>query len=178
MRLLPTSHRKRRRLAYAGAAAGVAGAIALAILLIPRGNTLPSRFSSSAAQTVRRRKQVPLTRADRREIDRTLDRFVPAAVGRHDPGTAWAYAAADLRRGTTREDWNRGDIPVPPYPVHSGPTHSWVLLYSYRNLAGLELGLRPKPHAKVGNAAFFVTMRHERGHWRVASIALRAVYPP
>jgi hypothetical protein len=104
--------------------------------------------------------------------------FVPAAVGRHHPMRARALAAPELLRGTTRADWARGDLPVQPYPVRAGPTHDYVVLYSFRNLAGLELGLSPAPKAKVGNAAFVVTMKRIAGRWLVASIAMRALYPP
>ena len=155
-----------------------AAVVALLIAFVPRGHTFGNNFSSAPAQTVAKRKQVPLTRADRREIDTALDRFVPPAVGRRDPIRARPYAASDLLRGTTRRDWVRGDIPVPPYPVRQGQTHAYIVLYSFPRVAGLELGLHPRKAAKVGNAAFFVTMKRQHGRWLVASIALRAVYPP
>jgi len=178
VQLLPSSPRFRRRLLRVGIVVAAAGVVALLIAFVPRGHTFGNHFSSTPAQTVAKRKQVPLTRADRREIDTALDRFVPPAVGRHEPIRARPYAASDLLRGTTRRDWVRGDIPVPPYPVRQGQTHAYVVLYSFRNVAGLELGLHPRKGAKVGNAAFFVTMKRQHRRWLVASIALRAVYPP
>ena len=178
MPLLPESPRMRRRLLRAGIVLAAAAGVALLIAFVPRGHSLGNAFSSTAVQTVRRQRTVPLTRADRSEIDAVLDGFVPAAVGRHDPIRARAFAAPDLLRGTTREDWVKGDIPAPPYPVRPGPTHEYVVLYSFRNLAGLELGLHPAKGAKVGNAAFFVTMKRVGGRWLVSSIALHAVYPP
>jgi len=178
VQLLPSSARMRRRLLRLGIVAAAAVVIALLIAFVPRGHTFGNHFSSAPAQTVAKQKQVPLTRADRREIDTVLDRFVPPALGRHDPIRARPYAASDLLRDTTRRDWVTGDIPVPPYPVRRGQTHAYVVLYSFRNIAGLELGLHPKKGAKVGNAAFFVTMKRQHGRWLVASIALRAIYPP
>ena len=178
MQLLPSSPRTRRRLLRLGLVALAAGVVALLIAFVPRGHTFGNHFSSAPAQTVAKRKAVPLTRADRREIDTALDRFVPPAVGRKHPIRARPYAASDLLRGTTRRDWVRGDIPVPPYPVRQGQTHAYVVLYSFKDVAGLELGLHPRKGAKVGNAAFFVTMKRQHGRWLVASIALRAVYPP
>jgi hypothetical protein len=178
VQLLPSSPRARRRLLRAGIVVAAAAVVALLIAFVPRGHTFGNNFSSAPVQTVARRKQVPLTRHDRREIDTALDRFVPPAVGRHHPIRARRYAASDLLRGTTRRDWVRGDIPVPPYPVRLGQTHAYVVLYSFRDLAGLELGLHPRKGSKVGNAAFFVTMKRQHGRWLVASIALRAIYPP
>jgi hypothetical protein len=178
VQLLPSSARARRRLLRVGIVVALAAVVALLIAFVPRGHTFGNNFSSAPAQTVRKQKQVPLTSADRREIDRVLDGFVGPAVGRRDPLRARRYAAPDLLRGTTREDWVRGDIAVPPYPVRPGPTHEYVVLYSFRDVASLELGLHPRKHAKVGNAAFFVTMRRVHRRWRVASIALHAEYPP
>ena len=116
-----SSHRARRRLLRLGVVAGAAVVVGLLIAFVPRGHTFGNHFSSAPAQTVVNRKQVPLTRADRREIDTALDRFVPPAVGRRHPIRARPYAASDLLRGTTRRDWVKGDIPVPPYPVRPGP---------------------------------------------------------
>ncbi len=174
---LLSSPRTRRRLARVGMLLLAACVVALVVLLVPRGRPVPNRFSSESAQTVRNQPTVPLTTADRREINAVLDRFVPAAVGRHNPAAAWGLAAPELRADTTRAEWARGDLPVPPYPVHAGPTHEWVLLYSIHDLVLLELGLRPSPQSKIGNAAFVVTMRRVRGRWLVASIYLRSVYP-
>lgn len=168
----------RRRLLRLGVVAGAAAVVALLIAFVPRGHTFGNNFSTTAAQTVAKQKTVPLTRADRREIDRVLDRFVPPALGRQDSIRARPYAASDLLRGTTRRDWVTGDIPVPPYPVRQGQTHAYIVLYSFKDVAGLELGLHPRKGAKVGNAAFFVTMKRQHRRWLVASIALRAVYPP
>jgi len=168
----------RRRLLRLGIVVGAAAVVALLIAFVPRGHTFGNHFSSVPAQTVAKLKTVPLTRADRGEIDTALDRFVPPALGRREPIRARPYAASDLLRGTTRRDWVKGDIPVPPYPVRQGQTHAYVVLYSFENVAGLELGLHPRKGAKVGNAAFFVTMKRQHGRWLVAAIALRAVYPP
>jgi hypothetical protein len=177
VRLLPSSARKRRRLGRLAVVVVGGGLIALLVAFIPGGHGLPNIFSNEPVQTVHTPKPVPLSHADAREIAKTLDRFVPAAVGRHHPLQALPLAANELRRGTTPADWARGDIPVTPYPVRKGPTHSWYLLDSFGNFVDLELGLEPTPGAKVGNAVFNVRMRREHGQWRVAQFVLRAVYP-
>ncbi|MGG7380244.1 hypothetical protein ACQ7B2_16320, partial [Escherichia coli] len=43
--------------------------------------------------------------------------FVPDAVARKDPGAAYRLAAPAMRTGTRRADWNRGVMPVVPYPA-------------------------------------------------------------
>jgi len=176
-RPFPSSPRRRRRLALLAGLLVAAGAVGLLIAVLPRGKPFSNRLSSQTARTATNIVTVPLAASDRRQIDDVLDRFVPAAVGRHDPGAAWSLAAPALRAGTTREDWVRGDVPVTPYPLRAGATHDWVLLYSLPDTVSVELGLEPDPHANVGNAAFVVTLRRIGGRWRVSSIYERAVYP-
>jgi len=57
------------------------GVVALVIELVPGRNGVTQHFSPGPVQRVTTERQVPLTAADRRAINRTLDRFVPAAVG-------------------------------------------------------------------------------------------------
>lgn len=128
-------------------------------------------------QTVAHPRQVPLSQADRRAIDALLDRFVPSAVERRHPAAAWPLVTPAMRAGTTLREWARGEVPVVAYPARGRRFHNWVLQYSYRDVVGLELGLEPRPGAKVGAAAFQVELKRRRGVWLVDSIYLRAIYP-
>ena len=80
-------------------------------------NGVAQHFTPGRVQQVTTQRQVPLTRADRRQIDAVLDRFVTSAILRHHPIGAWAVSTKGLRAGTTRRQWARGDVPVFPYPA-------------------------------------------------------------
>lgn len=172
------SPRIRRRLAYLGVVLLAAGVVALVIELVPGRNGVTQHFSPGQVQRVTTERQVPLTAADRRAIDRTLDRFVPAAVGRRNPLAAWAFSTRRLRAGSTRRGWARGDVPVFPYPARGKRFHDWILQYSQPDLVGIELGVRPRKGAKVGAAAFDLELERVHGSWLVNAIYVRAIYPP
>ena len=98
------SPRARRRLIWLAAALVSAAVAAAVIALLPKGSTLPTRTAASGGSEVVpvTERQVRLSLADRRRIDALLDRFVPSAFARHDPGASYALATPALRAGTPR----------------------------------------------------------------------------
>lgn len=177
MALLPSSARTRRRLVV------LVGVIAVALgiwgfsLLEPA----PKRVSAEptepgAPKIVGRDREVPLRRADRQAIDRTLDAFVPAAVERKDPATAYRLATASLRSSATRAEWRRGDMPVYPYPASD--QRDWTLNFSLPGHVSLDLFVQPKKGADVGPIAFTVELRRAAGRrWLVDSFFPTAIFP-
>jgi hypothetical protein len=87
-------------------------------------------------------KRAPFTKEDQRAVRRVLREFETTAV----VGRSWAVSAPSLREGFTREQWNRGDLPVVPYPAADKGLESWDFVqYSYTDTLGLEVFLFPKP---------------------------------
>lgn len=168
--LAPHSARARRRLLWAGVALVAAGVAGLVIALIPndRGG-IRSVVRSGPVQTVARPKQVQLSLATRKSIDDLFDHFVPAAVARRDPTTAWDYVTPSLRSQATPAEWRAGTIPVPPYDPAGTTFHGWTPIYSYPRLASLELTLEPRrPQDPVGS--FVVNVRRIGSRWLVDGI--------
>ena len=124
--LLPSSPRLRRRLlGVALAFVAVAAAVA-AVALLPEAKQRPERFSQEPAQLYDPSAQVDtISRTDRRQIDRTLTRFVSDGMGRRDPAAAYRLASPTLRAGATVADWRAGKIPVYPYTARPGSTRGW-----------------------------------------------------
>jgi hypothetical protein len=177
MKLLPSSARMRRRL-------GILGVIALAGLGIwawqtaapPPKKVADAPTDPGAPQFVGRDRQVPLRRADRREINRVLAAFIPAAVERKDPLAAYHLATPEMRESATLAEWKRGDIPVYPYPASE--RRSWTLNFSYPGQVNFDLFVQPKKNADVGPIAFTVEMRRGKGrHWLVDSFFPTAMFP-
>src|SRR3954468_4729206 len=88
-----------------------------------------------------------LPAADRAAIDRTLDVFVPAAIGREHSERAWTLATASMRRGSTLADWRQGLLPVQPFPVIGSTFHGWTLDRVGRDRADVVLLV----HLRKGN---------------------------
>ena len=155
----------------------LAGVVALVVRLTPPPPE-PAPPRKGSAQLARTPQSVRLTRTDRRAINALLARFVPAAVDRRDPGAAWGLATAGMRGGAARAEWERGDLPVLPYPVRGRTFDEWYLAYSYPGEVGIELILRPRRGAPAGPIAFSVDFKRVRGRWLVDSFVPSATYAP
>ena len=160
-------------------AACFAGGVALFVVLFPhRGDNAPQNFNAAPAQLVKTERSVALSARDRREIDRLLDRFVPAATTRVHAESAYSLATPSLRAGTSRSDWARGDVPVSPFPgvIADRSFHAWAVNYSFRNSADLDLLVHAKGGSKVTGVSYDVGLKRIGGRWLVDSILERQQY--
>ena len=178
MKLFPASARKRRRLGYLGVLLAAGAAVWGLSLLQPAPERVTAEpLDPGAPKIVGRERQVPLRRADRRAIDRTLAAFVPAAVERKDPAAAYRLVTPTIRQAATRAEWRRGDIPVYPYPASA--RRSWTLNFSYPGHVSLDLFVQPKRGADVGPIAFTVELRRaaRERRWLVDTFFPTAMFP-
>ena len=121
-------------------------------------------------------KPSPLSAADRHAINRTLDVFVPAAAARKDPAAAYALATANLRAGTSRAAWARGDLPVYPYRPGEQRFHDWTVSYREGNLVGLDLMLQPGKRESSGPIIFAVDVKRVGARWLVDGFNPEAIF--
>ena len=101
-----------------------------------------------------------LPAGDRAAIDRTLDVFVPAAIGRVHSERAWPVTTAAMHRGGTLADWRQGLLPVQPFPVIGTTFHGWTLDRAGRGRADVVLlvHLRKGNDLNLGAVSFDLTM--------------------
>lgn len=110
-----------------------------------------------------------------RAIRVLLRSFVPAAVGRDHPGTAWALATPAMRVSTTHAQWRQGTLPVVPYPVANTP-------YGIRPISvepgdvTFDLMLQPKKGSNTGVLVYTTEVQRVGGRWLVASMAASAQF--
>jgi hypothetical protein len=169
MRILPTSPRRRRRIIREGLVLAIAVAVATAVLLLPgspRSREGQARPEGSA-QIVPRERDVPLTAARRRAVNRLLDRFVATAVERRDPALAWSLSGPELRGATRRAEWLAGRLPVYPYSPRGTSFHDWTLDWSTESSIGIDLLLQPRAGATANPIAFRVELGRHKGRWLV-----------
>jgi len=153
MSSLLASPRRRRRLAWTGSlVAVVAGAAWLTVELDQRAQgdkpssaqPVPEQVAEPAPAA---EKPIVVTPAVRREVGSTVAAFVRTAVVRRDLGSAWELASPLMRAGVTRGDWNRGDLPVFPYPAAKLQDSSWRLTYVDGQHLGVDVTMFPKPRS-------------------------------
>jgi hypothetical protein len=126
----------------------------------PTGNEGPAQLASST-------RPVKLTRADRRQIDTTLDRFIPAAMERHDAAAGWALAGPELRSGSTLAGWRKGNTPVPYYQARDTTFHDWQAVDVGQGYVLFNLLLHPAPGSKLAPYVFSGEVVKQHGGWLV-----------
>jgi hypothetical protein len=140
-------------------------AVALAVLLL--GSIAPSAFAKA---------KPTLPPADRAAIDRTLDVFVPAAIGRRDSVRAWPLATRTMRLGSDKGEWRNGFLPVTPFPVIGTSFHGWTIDTTSKNRADIVLLVHLKKGAPLSGVSFNIAMRKIAGRWLVDSAVPAATF--
>ena len=88
----------------------------------------------------------PFTASEKQAVSRSLKEFISSAVARENLSRAWDVSAPSLKQGFSRREWNKGDLPVVPYPAAKRGLGTWSFVqYSYTNSVGLEVFVFPKP---------------------------------
>jgi hypothetical protein len=165
-----SSPRRRRRLVRLSALVAVAAPlIYLGVHFSTPGNPGAATGPEVEEPGLAQPKRVPFTKVDRRAVRRVLRDFEATAVVRRDVGRSWNLAAPSLKEGVSRKEWNRGSLPVVPYPAANRGLGTWTAVqYSYARTVGLEVYLFPKPGS--GFSAMTAEVELVKGHdgrWRV-----------
>ena len=116
--------------------------------------------------------------ADRRAIDRTLDRFVPAGVARKSPATAWALAGPELKSGSTLAAWKAGNSPIPYYPVLEKTFHTWRTIDVGPRYVVFNLLVHAQPTSHLGSYVFSGEVVKQGDQWLVNRIYTIAIMNP
>jgi hypothetical protein len=177
---LIASPRRRRRLAWSAGAVLLVLLAVFAVKAMPGAKEMPPETFSNeqAVNVVANEKLVKVTRRDRSAINKTLDRFVPAAVARKNPADAFAVSTPNLRSQATARQWRTGDIPVHPFPARGGSFHGWTVNYAKRNHVNLDLLVMPDRRKELRPIAFTIDMQRIDGRWLVDAVLPIAVFAP
>jgi len=176
---LPASPRARRRLRWLSALGCVVLAGVVIAFAIPGHGPAPAEpvGNEGPAELASDNPQGRLTAADRRGINRTLDRFIPAGMARQDPAAAWALAGPELKSASTLADWRAGTSPVPYYVPRETTFHHWQTIDVGRRYAILNLLVHPK-NPRLGTYVFSLQVVKRRAHWLVNRVYTIAVMNP
>jgi hypothetical protein len=176
---LPESPRKRRRLLLGSAAASLlAVGVAVALLLPNRGPSNPEPTGKPVPAQLAVNTHRKLAAADRRAIDRLLDRFFPAAVERKDADVAWALAGPEMRAASSLAEFRNGDSPVPQYPANEPNFHQWRAIDVEKDAVVLNILVHPRDPEKLGSWVFSVQVVKSARRWLVNRIYTIAVMNP
>jgi hypothetical protein len=116
--------------------------------------------------------------ADRRAIDATLDRFMPAGVARKSMATAWALAGPELKSASTLAAWQGGSSPIPYYPVLEKTFHTWRTIDVGPRYVIFNLLVHAQPSSQLGSYVFSGEMVKQHDRWLVNRIYTIAIMNP
>ena len=133
------SPRKQRRFLIVSAGVLTVGVGVFLAVVVFRGtpNAFTDTISNKPATLYHPEKTVKLTKE---EV--TLARtFIKTAVERRNLDVAYTIVHHDLKGDLTRKQWDTGNIPVVMYPARNADTAAFVVDYSYKTSALLEVDL-------------------------------------
>jgi hypothetical protein len=114
--------------------------------------------------------------ADRRAINRTLDRFIPAALNRSSAETAWSLAGPGLRGGSSLRQWRQGTSSVPYYPARGKTFHSWTTIDAGHNYVDFNILVHPRKGIHKGAYEFSGSLVKRGGRWLVNGLYTIAIF--
>jgi hypothetical protein len=114
-----------------------------------------------------------LPRAERDAINRTLDQFVNSAVKRQNVDSAWNLVTPELRAGISRSSWDKGNLPVYPYPARGTTFHGWTVDFASPNEVDFQLMIGK---SKTDSIQFTGTVKKLQGRWLVDSFNSAATF--
>jgi hypothetical protein len=114
-------------------------------------------------------KNSPFTPAEKQQVRNSLKVFITGAVAGENPAQGWNVSAPSLKQGTTLKEWEKGEMPVVPYPAADRGLGSWSFVqYSYAKTIGLEVFVFPKPGSGYSAMTADVELAKQRdGRWLV-----------
>ncbi len=135
-----SSHRFRRRLAWAGGALAATGAaVAGAIWIGDTGKSYESRLANKPAWVYKAPPAAHLTKPQRQEVMTLMARFIKTAVARKRLADAYDMTTRELRGGISRTEWQSGNIPVIPFPAVG--IYDMTLDYSYEGDVAFDVAV-------------------------------------
>jgi len=102
-----------------------------------------------------------------------LDRFVNSAVKRQNVDSAWNLVTPELRQGSACSAWDKGNLPVYPYPARGTTFHDWTVDFASPNEVDFELMIGK---SKTDSIQFTGTMKKLHGRWPVDSFNSAAAF--
>lgn len=167
------SPRNQRRVFFASLGLLAAGIVALIVTVVlpSKSNALNTPISNIPAQTVQ---NDPPAAVDPESI-RIARKFLLTAVVRKNLDWAYDNVHVDLKGRMTRQQWDKGNIPVIPFDAQNAETTAFIPQFSLREEVEFEIALVPKQHAVYAGTRplrFYIALRREHdkpnGRWLVS----------
>jgi hypothetical protein len=182
MKGIVQSYRWRRRLAWIASAVALLVGLVVAALALPKDHGVRYQLNPTGTEAPQSygplQQEVRVTPQQRRAVNETLVAFVRTGVTRSDPAAAWVLTTPEMRSGIARTDWDKGNLPVLPFPAKIESADEWTVISSYPGDLTVDLMLQPRPGAKTGPIAFAIELKKREGRWLVDSMVPEQAFGP
>jgi hypothetical protein len=164
-----SSPRAQRRLIFVSGGVFLVGlAVFLTVVVLPGHSALHSPISNKPATLAPKEIKAKPAKA----AFQVARRFMETAVLRKNLDQAYSLVNADIKGGLTKQEWDKGNIPVIPYPAGNTKSAAFVVDWSYTNQLMLTVDLVAKRGVRNirPHLAFFLglTRAHgDHGRWLV-----------
>jgi len=160
VRLGLPSARLSRRIRFGLVLAGIAAGVAALFLLVPSHGTTNLPVSSKPAQLA----QTDIRAPRDPESIRIGREFIETAVLRKNLDWAYDHAHPYIKGLMTRAQWDRGEIPVIPFPAENAATAQFLVVYSYQTEVLFDIDLVSRPGSGVRpHLNFYIGLRRAGG---------------
>ncbi len=156
------SPRKQRRFLILSATVLLVGVGAFLAMVVFRGtpNAFTDTISNKPAKLYHPEKAVKLSK----EQIALARQFIKTAVERRNLDAAYTIVHPDLKGDLTRKQWDTGNIPVVTYPARNADTAAFVVDYSFKTAALLEVDLVARRGQDLRpHLLFFIGLKREGG---------------
>lgn len=141
LRRYAESPRAQRRALVGGIAVLAVGAAVFVFMVFRNtGHPLPVNAGSQPASVAVQERTVALDPS----VIGVAKEFIATAVARKNLGRAYDIVGSELRGGMSRSQFEKGNIPVVPYPADDVGQLAYKVDYSYPTQARIEITLTPK----------------------------------
>jgi len=163
------SRRQRNRVRFGLVLAGVAAGVAALFLLVPSHGTTNLPVSNKPARLAQVDKRAPRDPASV-QIARG---FIETAVMRKNLDWAYDHVHPYIKGLMTRAQWDKGTIPVIPFPAENAATAQFLVVYSYQTEVLFDVDLVSKAGSGVRpHLNFYIGLKRAgdkiTGRWLVS----------
>jgi hypothetical protein len=159
----------KRRIRYGLVFGGVVAIVAVIIVVVGNHETTNAPISNEPAQLAKVDKRVPRDPAS----VQVAREFVETAVMRKNLNWAYDHVHPYIKGLMTRAQWDKGVIPVIPFPAENAATAEFVVIYSYQTEVLFDVDLVARPGSNVRpHLDFYMGLRRAgdkpSGRWLVS----------
>jgi hypothetical protein len=141
------------------------------VFLQSRATTGPAPTSATPAELANSANTKSTTKAGGKmnaTQRRVASRFIMTALARQHLAEAWDLATPELRDAVSKQQWLRGEMPIPPFPVNNLKSAGYQVVATGPGKLLLQVYLVPNDGTQYEPTRYDMTLEKRNGAWKVS----------